>query len=99
MELIIPLKLKFDNVAANWAQAIAHEMGGIPAEAIWEAVEKETLPRIVWDVVQACNREGIHKPDVQEKYAASAVASFDKTLKSILDKRDAVAEAVNATHH
>lgn len=93
--MIIPLKLKFDGVAANWAQAIAEEMHHIPSEAIWEAVEKDTLPRIVWEVVQACNREGIHKQDEQQTYAESAVASFDKTLKSILAKRDALANAVN----
>lgn len=91
MTVIIPLKARFDNVAANWADAIAAEMTAIPAEAIREAVDKDTLPRIVWEVCQACAREGISKPELQEKYAASAVKAFDKRLAKLIAQRDGAA--------
>lgn len=86
--MLIHLKSRFDSVATNWADAIAAEMTGIPAEAVREAVEKDTLPRIVYEVCQACAREGVSKPDQQEKYAASAVKAFDKRLDKLLAQRD-----------
>lgn len=86
--MLIHLKTRFDSVATNWAESIAAEMGSIPAEAIREAVEKDTLPRMVYEVCQACAREGVSKPDQQEKYAASAVKAFDKRLDKLLQQRD-----------
>ena len=86
--MLIHLKARFDAVASNWADAIAAEMTAIPAEAIREAVDKDTVPRIVWEVCQACAREGVSKPEQQEKYAASAVKAFDKRLDKLIAQRN-----------